>query len=145
MKIAIASDHAGFKYKQLLSAYLAEKGYDVQDFGTLTEASCSYVDFVLPAARAVSAGDCDRAIVLGGSGNGEAMTANKVRGVRCALCWDNRSARLSREHNDANVISIGQRMVSIEAAYEMLDIWLNTAFEGGRHAGRINSLDKLGS
>lgn len=145
MKIAIGSDHAGYKYKQLIIAYLAGLGHEMVDFGTHSEESCNYADFIIPAVRAVAAGECERGIVLGGSGNGEAIAANKIKHIRCALCWDNRSARLSREHNDANVMSIGQRMVSIEQVYEMLDIWLSTAFEGGRHQKRIEQLEAFGS
>ncbi|MGE4286298.1 MAG: ribose 5-phosphate isomerase B [Phycisphaerae bacterium] len=145
MKIAIGSDHAGYKYKQLAIKYLSDKGHEMVDFGTHSEESCNYVDFIIPTVRAVAAGKCERGIVLGGSGNGEAIAANKINGIRCALCWDNRSARFSRQHNDANVMSIGQRMVSIEQVYEMLDIYLATAFEGGRHRARINQLEAYGS
>ncbi|OXU14757.1 ribose 5-phosphate isomerase B [Sedimentisphaera salicampi] len=145
MKIAIASDHAGFKYKEKIKEYLSEKGWDIRDFGTYTEASCSYPDFIIPAARAVSEGICDRGIVLGGSGNGEAIAANKISRIRCALCWNNRTARLSRRHNNANMLALGERMISIEAAYEIVDIWLNTEFEGGRHIKRIDAIEDLGS
>lgn len=141
MKIAIASDHAGFIYKEAIKNHLAEKGYEVKDFGTYSTESCDYPDFVRPAAEAVAEGQCERGIVLGGSGNGEAMAANRVMGVRCSLCWDLRSARLSREHNDANVLSLGERMVSQSAALEIVDLWLATDFEGGRHQGRIDKLD----
>ena len=143
MKIALAADHAGFGYKQRVKEWLLERGYEVQDFGTFSEECCDYPDFVGPVAKAVAAGNCERGIVFGGSGNGEAMTANRVRGVRCALCWDLRSARLSREHNDANVLSLGQRMVSIEAALEIVEVWLGTGFEGGRHVERILKLDRI--
>ncbi len=141
MKIAIASDHAGFDYKQRIRASLTEAGHEVVDFGTDSAESCDYPLFIRPAAEAVADGACDRGIVLGGSGNGEAIVANRVRGVRCALCWDAESARLGRAHNDANVISIGQRMVSPETALEIVRIWLDTPFEGGRHARRIAQID----
>jgi ribose 5-phosphate isomerase B len=142
MKIALASDHAGFKYKEIIKEWLKSRSHEVEDFGTDSEESCSYTDFIRPAAEAVAEGKCDRGIVLGGSGNGEAITANKVRGIRCALCWDLRSARLSREHNDANVLSLGQRMMSIEEALEIIELWLNTEFEGGRHQSRIDAIEK---
>ena len=142
MKIAIASDHAGFQYKQRIKAHLAEAGHEVVDFGTDSPESCDYPTFIRPAAEAVAAGECERAIVLGGSGNGEAMVANRVRGVRCALCWDLRSVRLARRHNDANVLSMGQRMVPIEAALEIVDVFLAEPFDGGRHAKRIAMIDQ---
>jgi len=100
-----------------------------------------YPDFIGPAAEAVAAGRCDRGIVLGGSGNGEAMAANKVRGVRCALCWNEETARLSRQHNDANVLSLGERVIPEETALAVVRVWLTTDFEGGRHARRIAQLD----
>ncbi|HDY67338.1 MAG TPA: RpiB/LacA/LacB family sugar-phosphate isomerase, partial [Candidatus Scalindua sp.] len=99
MKIALASDHAGLNYKEAIKSFLEEKGHEVQDFGTHSNESCAYPDFIVPAAKAVADGKCEMGIVLGGSGNGEAMAANKVHKVRCALVWDLRSARLSREHN----------------------------------------------
>ena len=108
VKIALASDHAGFDYKQAIRDWLAAHGHDVKDFGTFSSAPVDYPDFIRPAAEAVARGECERGIVLGGSGNGEAIAANKVRGVRCALCWNEDTARLSRQHNDANVLSLGQ-------------------------------------
>jgi len=141
MKIAIGSDHAGYRYKEKIEEFLAGKGHKVDDFGTDSEEQCDYPDFVRPVAKAVAAGKYDRGIVLGGSGNGEAMVANKVRGIRCALCWDLRSARYSRLHNDANVLSLGQRMMAIEEALEIVDLWLNTPFDGGRHIQRIEKFE----
>ena len=141
MRIAIGSDHAGYRYKQRIAAHLAALGHDVHDFGTHSEESCDYPLFIRPVALAVANGDCERGIVLGGSGNGEAMAANRVRGVRCALCWDTRTAALAREHNDANLISMGQRLITIETALAIVDTWLKTPFEGGRHVRRINLLD----
>ena len=141
MKIAIASDHAGFRYKQRIKQHLLDLGHEVADFGTDSPQPCDYPAFVRLAAEAVSQGRCERGIVLGGTGNGEAMVANRVRGVRCALCWDLRSARLSRAHNDANVLALGQRMISIEAALEIVDLWLATAFDGGRHERRVRMID----
>ena len=141
MKIAIGSDHAGYRYKQRIIQHLAELGHAVRDVGTHSEESCDYPLFIRPVALAVADGECDRGIVLGGSGNGEAMAANRVPGVRCALCWDTRTAALAREHNDANVISMGQRLISIETALAIVDTWLATPFEGGRHVRRIWLLD----
>ena len=141
MKIAIASDHAGFKYKEQIKIVLIEQGHEVRDLGTHSNESCDYPDFIRPAAEAVAAGKAERGIVLGRSGNGEAMVANKVRGIRCALCWDLRSARLSREHNDANMLSLGEEMVSIHQALEIVDLWLTTPFAGGRHQRRIDKIE----
>jgi ribose 5-phosphate isomerase B len=141
MRIALASDHAGFRYKSLLAAWLRAEGHDLQDFGAHDDVSSDYPDFVMPAARAVARGECERGIVLGGSGNGEAIAANRVEGVRCALCWDEETARLGRAHNDANVISLGERLVSAERAMRIVAVWLATPFDGGRHARRIAKLD----
>ena len=141
MRIALASDHAGFRYKEMLAKLLAERGHEVVDFGTHSEESVDYPDFVFPAARAVAEGRCERGIVLGGSGNGEAMAANRVRGARCALCWSEESARLARAHNDANLLSLGQRLLSEELVRKIVLVWLETPFEGGRHERRIALLD----
>ncbi len=142
MKIGIGSDHAGFRYKESIKALLQELGHEVRDFGTDSEATVDYPTFIRPVAEAVAAGECERGIVLGGSGNGEAIAANRVRGVRCALCWNTESARLGRMHNDANVISIGQRMMDEETALDIVRTWLETPFEGGRHIARIQMLDE---
>jgi len=142
MKIALGSDHAGFQYKEKIKEFLRTLGHDVTDFGTDSEEPVDYPLFCRPVALAVARGEVDRGIVLGGSGNGEAMTANRVRGVRCALCWNTESARLGRVHNDANVISLGQRMMSEVEALEIVRVWLNTEFEGGRHIRRIQMLDE---
>jgi ribose 5-phosphate isomerase B len=141
MRIAIASDHAGFRYKTMLARHLAESGHDVVDLGTASADAVDYPDFVHPAARMVAAGGCERGIVLGGSGNGEAMAANRHRGVRCAVCWSEESARLARAHNDANMIAIGERLVADALALRIVDVWLTTPFEGGRHVARIRKLD----
>lgn len=141
MKIAIGSDHAGFNYKERLKQKLTALGHEVVDFGTHSTESVDYPLFIRPTAEAVASGQCERGIVLGGSGNGEAIVANRVHGVRCALCWSEESARLGRAHNDANVISIGERMVSPELADKIVDIWLATPFEGGRHVRRIAEID----
>jgi|GEM_PF-717244 len=143
MRIAIASDHAGFDYKERLKLYLLEIGHHVHDFGTYSDASCDYPVWIRPAAEAVASGDYDRGIVLGGSGNGEAIVANRVPGVRCALCWNVETAKLGREHNNANVISIGQRMVDYDEALAIVQTWLETPFEGGRHLRRIRQIDRV--
>jgi len=143
MKIALGTDHAGYELKERIKQYLLEKGHEVQDFGTYSNEACDYPDFIYPAALAVGRGECDRAVVMGGSGNGETIVANKVRGVRCAVCWNEELARLSRAHNDANVISIGARMIPVELALKMLDLWLTTPFDGGRHARRIQKITAL--
>lgn len=143
MKIALGTDHAGYEYKEQIKKHLIERGHEVKDFGTFSAEACDYPDFIHPAALAVGRGECDRAVVLGGSGNGEAIVANKVRGVRCAVCWNEELARLSRAHNDANALSIGARMVPLELALKMIDVWLATPFDGGRHARRIEKLAAL--
>ena len=142
MKIAIGSDHAGFLYKEEIILHLRKAGHDVTDFGTDSEVSVDYPKFIRPVAEAVAAGSFERGIVLGGSGNGEAIAANRVKGVRCGLCWNLESARLTRLHNDANVISIGERMVELNTALAIVDVFLTTAFEGGRHLSRIRQLDE---
>ena len=139
--IAIGSDHAGFRYKEAIKARLAAEGYPVRDFGTDSDAPCDYPDFVRPVAEAVARGEFERGIVLGGSGNGEAIVANRVRGVRCAICWSEQTAVWGRAHNDANVLSIGERTVSLELAQKIVQIWLTTPFEGGRHLARIQKID----
>lgn len=145
MKIAIGSDHAGFHYKKAIITHLRSAGHEVTDFGTDLEASVDYPKFIFPVARAVAAGEFERGIVLGGSGNGEAIAANRVRGVRCGLCWNLESAKLTRQHNDANVLSLGERMMTVELALEIVDVFLSTAFEGGRHLARIQQLDQEAS
>jgi ribose 5-phosphate isomerase B len=142
MRIAIGSDHAGFQYKEAIRDYLGRAGHDVQDHGTYAaQPPVDYPLFIRPVAEAVASGAAERGIVLGGSGNGEAIVANRVRGVRCALCWNAESARLGRQHNDANVISLGERMMPLDLALEIVRIWLETPFEGGRHAHRLALID----
>jgi ribose 5-phosphate isomerase B len=141
LRIAIGSDHAGFAYKEKIREYLTQQGHQVQDMGTYSEEPVDYPLWIRPVAEAVARGECERGIVLGGSGNGEAIVANKVRGIRCTLCWNLESARLAREHNDANVLSLGQRMMSEETALAIVDVWLKTAFEGGRHERRIKQIE----
>jgi len=143
MKISLGSDHAGLLYKEKVKELLTSLGHEVKDFGTSSEEPVDYPLFIRPAAEAVARGECERGIVFGGSGNGEAMAANKVRGVRCALCWNEESARLSRKHNDANVLSLGERMVPEDLALNIVRIWLETGFDGGRHEPRVAMLNAM--
>ena len=143
MKIAIGTDHAGYRYKEAIRRMLEGDGHEVRDFGTYSDAQVDYPDFIRPAAEAVARGECERGIVLGGSGNGEAMVANRVKGIRCGLCWNTESARLTRLHNNSNVLSLGERMMSEEMALQIVRVWLETPFEGGRHQARIEKIDAV--
>jgi ribose 5-phosphate isomerase B len=143
MRVAIGSDHAGFALKAHLIETLISLGHDVDDMGTNSEEPVDYPPICATVARAVAKGEADRGIVLGGSGQGEQMTANKIRGVRAALCNDLYTARMSREHNDANVLSIGARIVAAQLADEILTLWLTTPFEGGRHERRIAEIAEI--
>lgn len=141
MRIAIGSDHAGFEYKTHIKARLAGAGHEVQDFGTHSAEPVDYPLFIRPVALAVARGQFDRGIVLGGSGNGEAIVANRVAGIRCGLAWNVESSRLSRAHNDANVLALGQRMIPFELLDQIVNTWLETPFDGGRHQRRIDLID----
>lgn len=141
MKIAIGSDHAGYRYKQAIIEHLKKQGHEVRDFGTHSEESVDYPTYIRPVAEAVAAGEFERGIVLGGSGNGEAIAANRVKGVRCGLCWNEEVARLNRLHNDGNVLSLGERVIPQERILPIVDTWLTTDFQGGRHERRIRLLD----
>ena len=143
MKISLGSDHAGFRLKEKVKELVISLGHEVRDFGTFNEEPVDYPLFIRPAAEAVARGECGRGAVFGGSGNGEAMAANKVHGIRCALCWNEETARLSRQHNDANVLSLGQRVIAEELALGIVRIWLETPFEGGRHARRVEQLNAM--
>ena len=143
MKISVGSDHAGFRYKEKVKDLLKSLGHEVKDCGTFSEDPVDYPLFIRPAAEAVASGECERGIVLGGSGNGEAMVANKVHGVRCALCWNEESATLSRKHNDANVLSMGERLIPEDLALKIVRIWLETDFDGGRHERRVAMLNAM--
>jgi ribose 5-phosphate isomerase B len=143
MRVAIGSDHAGYALKQHLIDVLKSDGHDVVDLGTDSEEPVDYPPICAAVGRAVVAGDADRGIVLGGSGQGEQIAANKVHGVRAALCNDLFTARLSREHNDANVLSMGGRIVATGLADEILRLWLATAFEGGRHERRVKQIAEI--
>lgn len=140
--IAIGSDHAGFAYKEAIKTMLLQEGHTVRDFGTNSDAPCDYPDFIRPVAEAVARGEAERGIVLGGSGNGEAIVANRVRGVRCGVCWTEQVAIWNRSHNDANVLSLGQRTITEAEALKIVRVWLATEFEGGRHAARIAKIDR---
>ena len=140
MRVAIASDHAGFRLKGVIAAALAERGHEVSDLGTDSEESVDYPAFCAAAGRAVVQGEADYAVVMGGSGQGEAIAANKVHGVRAALCPDEFTARLARQHNDANVLAMGSRIVAEAYAVAILDVFLSTDYEGGRHDARIRQL-----
>ncbi len=142
MKIAIGSDHAGFEYKEKIKELLGDKGHTLHDFGTHSLDPVDYPVFIRPVAEAVSKGEFDRGIVLGGSGNGEAIVANRVNGIRCTLCWNIETAVLARKHNDANMLSLGARLISIELALEIVKTWLDTPFDGGRHIKRIRQIDQ---
>lgn len=142
MKISIGSDHAGFAYKQRIAQHLRDQGHEVLDCGTHSAESTDYPLWIIPTAEAVAKGEAEFGIVVGGSGNGEAIAANKVKGIRCGLAWCNQTAEFTRLHNDANVLSIGQRMTSIEIALDCVDIFLRTKYEGGRHQGRIDEMSR---
>ena len=139
--IALGSDHAGFHLKEKIKRFLLENEYQINDFGAYDGEPSDYPDYCRPAAESVANGQSDLGIVFGGSGNGEAIVANKVRGIRCGLCWNVESAKLTKEHNNANMISIGARIVSENEAIEIVKTWLNTSFEGGRHITRINKIE----
>ena len=140
MRVSMGSDHAGYRLKEELKTFLQSEGHEVLDVGTDSEETVDYPDFCAAAARAVIDGRADRAIVLGGSGQGEQLAANKVRGTRAALCNDVHLAQLSRRHNDANVLAMGGRIVATELAKEIVKLWLATPFDGGRHAKRLEQI-----
>jgi ribose 5-phosphate isomerase B len=143
VKVAIGSDHAGFRLKQSLLEFLADNGHEVQDLGTDSEESVDYPKFCAAVARAVAGGDAERGIVLGGSGQGEAISANKVHGARAALCNDLFTARLGRQHNDSNILSMGARIVATALAFEIVETFLGTEFEGGRHIRRLEQISQI--
>ena len=140
MKIAIASDHGAYALKESVKAHLLQKGYEVQDFGTNSTESCDYPDFVGPAAKAVASGECERGIVLCTTGIGASITANKIKGIRCALLHDLLSTRLTRQHNNTNMMALGAAITGEMLAIEIVDTWLTTEFEGGRHQRRIDKV-----
>jgi ribose 5-phosphate isomerase B len=142
MKIAIGSDHAGFQLKETLKSYLNNKGFEIKDFGAFSEERADYPDFAHPVALAVEYNEVDRGVLICGSGNGVNMTANRHHGVRSALCWNEEIAKLARQHNDANVIALPARYISIEEAKKCIDAFFSTDFEGGRHTERVNKIEE---
>ncbi len=143
MKIALGCDHGALELKLAIRAFLENRGYEIQDFGTHTKESCDYPDFAAAAAKAVADGQCQWGIVLCTTGIGVSIAANKIDGVRCALVSDLMTARLTRQHNDSNVLALGAGVVGEKLALEIVDVWLNTAFEGGRHQRRVDKLMAL--
>ncbi|MCM1533987.1 MAG: ribose 5-phosphate isomerase B [Corallococcus sp.] len=141
MKIALASDHGGLQLKNHIKNFLVENGYDVEDFGTYTTDRCDYPDFARKAALSVADGECDRGVICCTTGIGVSMVANKVKNVRCALCLNEDMAVMTRKHNDANVIALGQKYVSESLAQDIVTAFLTTDFEGGRHAVRVNKIE----
>src|SRR5213596_1503754 len=141
MKVALGTDHAGFRYKEKVKELLTSLGHEVKDFGTFSEEAVDYPLFIRPAAEAVARGEYERGIVFGGSGNGEAIVANKVRGIRCALCWSEQTASWARQHNDANMLALGQRTIDEATALRCVEVWLATPFEGGRNAERVRQIE----
>lgn len=141
LKIAIGSDHGGFNLKNKIQEHLKSKGFEVQDFGTYNKESCDYPEFGKKVAKEVAAGNFDRGILVCGSGIGISISANKVKGIRAALCWNLATAELSRQHNNANVLCLGERLIDEKLALEMVDLWLKTEFEGGRHQTRVDMIE----
>ena len=140
-RLAIGSDHAGFAYKEMLTSWLRDNGYEVKDFGTYSADSVDYPDFVHPLARTIAAGELTRGILVCGSANGVCITANKHQGIRAAIAWEPEVAALARQHNDANIVCVPARFVTEEAARAIVRTFLDTAFEGGRHQNRVNKID----
>lgn len=141
VKIAIGSDHGGFELKAKIADYLKSKNIEIKDFGTFSNESCDYPVFAKEVALEVSKGGFDRGILICGTGIGVSIVANKIKGIRAALCYDTFCAKMSREHNNANILCLGQRVISKDLALEIVDIWLNTEFEGGRHSVRVNMIE----
>ncbi|GAA4848553.1 ribose 5-phosphate isomerase B [Algivirga pacifica] len=142
MKIAIGGDHAGFEYKNVILDYLKEKGHEVKDFGPETDESCDYPDYIHPLAQAIEKGEFDKGVIICGSGVGVMLVANKYQSIRAALCWRKEIAELSRQHNNANVIALPARFISVEDAISFVDTFLNTEFEGGRHERRVEKISR---
>ena len=140
MKISLGCDHGGLELKETIKAHLLERGFEVEDFGTYSKDSCDYPDFARPAAEAVASGECERGILVCTTGIGVSITANKVKGVRCALLSDLMSAKMTRQHNDTNMMALGQGVVGPMLALQIVDVWLDTAYEGGRHQRRIDKM-----
>lgn len=143
MKLAIGCDHGGYGYKQILLAHLSDMGYDVEDFGCYSEDSCDYPDFALPVAEAVKDGKADYGILICSTGIGISIAANKVPGIRCAHCHDVESARLTRNHNNANILAFGAKIISKELMIEIVDTFLSSSFDGGRHQRRVDKITQI--
>ena len=141
--IAIACDHGGYVLKEKVKAHLAGAGYEVKDFGTNSLDSCDYPDYAAPAAKAVASGECEKGILICTTGIGVSMVANKVSGVRCALCTDPFAAEMTRRHNDTNVLALGAGIVGENMALRIVDVWMTTEFEGGRHQRRVDKVNAL--
>jgi ribose 5-phosphate isomerase B len=140
MKIGIGADHAGFEFKTAIIQYLEKKGLEIHDFGTESLSSVDYPDYIHPLCIAIENKQCDMGVIICGSGNGVAITANKHQNIRAALCWENEIAALSRMHNDANIIALPARFITLELAETMIETFLTTVFEGGRHQNRVNKI-----
>lgn len=140
MKLALGGDHAGYEYKKEIASLLEKAGHEVKDFGPFSTDSCDYPDYVHPVANAIEAGDVDLGVVICGSGNGVAMTVNKHQEIRCALAWKVELAQLARSHNDANIISIPARYVTLDEAKDIVKTFMDTDFEGGRHQNRVSKI-----
>ena len=143
MKIALGADHGGFQLKETIKEWLMEKGYEVSDKGTYDEQSCDYPDYAKAVALEIAGGNADRGVLVCGTGIGMSISANKVKGIRAAVCGDTFSARMSRLHNDANVLALGQRVTGAGLALDILELWLNTSFEGGRHKTRVDKIMQI--
>lgn len=141
--IALGCDHAGLEAKQKLIAYLEQRGYKCKDFGTYTSDSCDYPDYAYAVAKAVQSGQCDRGILICGTGIGMSIAANKVKGIRCAACSDSFSAEMTRRHNNANILAMGARVISVDKMIELAEIFLNTVFEEGRHLRRLEKIAEI--
>ena len=141
MRVSLGSDHAGFRIKEAIKEHLKSRGFEILDFDTFSEEIVDYLDYCRPATESLAKGESNCGIVFGGSGNAEAMVANKVEGIRCGLCWNIESARLTKEHNNANMISIGGRMVSLSEGIDIANTWLDTEFRCGRHQARIDKIE----
>ena len=141
--IPIACDHAGFEFKEMVKNYLLDKGFEVKDFGTYSTESCDYPDYAHLLGSAINKGEYGRGIVICGSGNGVQMTVNKYPNVRCALCWTPEIAQLGRQHNDCNVVSLPARFISQDIALQIVDAFINTSFEGGRHQRRVSKVGQV--
>ncbi len=143
MKLALACDHGGFRLKNVIKTELEKQGYEIIDFGCYSEESVDYPDYAYKAAKAVSNGECEKGIVICGTGIGVSITANKVKGIRCALCHDVFSAKATRNHNDSNMLAMGQRVIGEGLALEIVNAWLSSDFEGGRHINRVEKIKEI--